>query len=77
MALRTPATGIAPCRCARPTICTQQRCSQLKSASISMRMGTDRTDGRKVLESMQAFRVEEYCWWQVGEYSFGTFMNHA
>jgi hypothetical protein len=23
---------------------------------------------------MQAFRSEEYCWWQVGEYSYDIFM---
>jgi hypothetical protein len=23
---------------------------------------------------MQAFRSEEYCWWQVGEYRYDTFM---
>jgi len=31
-------------------------------------------DFKKVLESMQAFRNEEYFWWQVAEYSFDTFM---
>jgi TRAP-type mannitol/chloroaromatic compound transport system substrate-binding protein len=29
---------------------------------------------RKVLESMQAFRNEEYFWWQVAEYNYDTFM---
>jgi TRAP-type mannitol/chloroaromatic compound transport system substrate-binding protein len=29
---------------------------------------------RKVLEVMQAFRNEEYLWWQVAEYSYDTFM---
>jgi TRAP-type mannitol/chloroaromatic compound transport system substrate-binding protein len=29
---------------------------------------------KKVLESMQAFRNEEYYWWQVAEYSYDTFM---
>jgi TRAP-type mannitol/chloroaromatic compound transport system substrate-binding protein len=28
----------------------------------------------KVLESMQAFRNEEYFWWQVAEYNYDTFM---
>jgi TRAP-type mannitol/chloroaromatic compound transport system substrate-binding protein len=31
-------------------------------------------DFKKVLESMQAFRNEEYFWWQVAEYSYDTFM---
>ena len=29
---------------------------------------------KKVLESMQAFRNEEYFWWQVAEYGYDTFM---
>jgi TRAP-type mannitol/chloroaromatic compound transport system substrate-binding protein len=29
---------------------------------------------KKVLESMQAFRDDEYFWWQVAEYSYDTFM---
>jgi TRAP-type mannitol/chloroaromatic compound transport system substrate-binding protein len=29
---------------------------------------------KKVLESMQAFRNDEYLWWQVAEYSFDSFM---
>ncbi len=31
-------------------------------------------DFKKVLASMQAFRGEEYFWWQVAEYSYDTFM---
>jgi TRAP-type mannitol/chloroaromatic compound transport system substrate-binding protein len=31
-------------------------------------------DYKKVLASMQAFRNEEYMWWQVAEYSYDTFM---
>jgi TRAP-type mannitol/chloroaromatic compound transport system substrate-binding protein len=31
-------------------------------------------DFKKVLESMQAFRNEEYFWWQVAEYGYDTFM---
>jgi TRAP-type mannitol/chloroaromatic compound transport system substrate-binding protein len=31
-------------------------------------------DFKKVLEAMQAFRNEEYFWWQVAEYSYDTFM---
>jgi TRAP-type mannitol/chloroaromatic compound transport system substrate-binding protein len=34
-------------------------------------------DFKKVLESMQAFRNEEYFWWQVAEYSYDTFMIRA
>jgi TRAP-type mannitol/chloroaromatic compound transport system substrate-binding protein len=31
-------------------------------------------DFKRVLESMQAFRNEEYFWWQVAEYGYDTFM---
>ncbi len=31
-------------------------------------------DYKKVLESMQAFRSDEYLWWQVAEYGFDSFM---
>ena len=31
-------------------------------------------DFKKVLDSMLAFRNEEYFWWQVAEYSYDTFM---
>ena len=31
-------------------------------------------DFKKVLDSMLAFRNEEYLWWQVAEYSYDTFM---
>ena len=29
---------------------------------------------KKVLESMEAFRNDEYLWWQVAEYGFDSFM---
>jgi TRAP-type mannitol/chloroaromatic compound transport system substrate-binding protein len=31
-------------------------------------------DFKRVLESMQSFRNQEYFWWQVAEYSYDTFM---
>jgi TRAP-type mannitol/chloroaromatic compound transport system substrate-binding protein len=31
-------------------------------------------DFKKVLESMQTFRNDEYFWWQVAEYTYDTFM---
>jgi TRAP-type mannitol/chloroaromatic compound transport system substrate-binding protein len=31
-------------------------------------------DFKRALASMQAFRNEEYLWWQVAEYSYDTFM---
>jgi TRAP-type mannitol/chloroaromatic compound transport system substrate-binding protein len=32
---------------------------------------------KKVLDSMEAFRNEEYFWWQVAEFSYDTFMIRA
>ena len=32
------------------------------------------TDYKKVWESIEAFRNDEYFWWQVAEYSYDTFM---
>lgn len=45
-------------------------------ASNEVNADTARTnaDFKKVLELMQAFRNEEYFWWQVAEYSYDTFM---
>jgi len=34
-------------------------------------------DFKKILDSIRAFRNEEYLWFQVGEYSFDTFMIRA
>jgi TRAP-type mannitol/chloroaromatic compound transport system substrate-binding protein len=31
-------------------------------------------DFKKVLDSMQAFRNDEYLWWQVAEYTYDSFM---
>ena len=31
-------------------------------------------DYKKVLDSMQAFRNDEYLWWQVAEYTYDSFM---
>jgi TRAP-type mannitol/chloroaromatic compound transport system substrate-binding protein len=31
-------------------------------------------DYKKVLDSMQAFRNDEYLWWQVAEFSYDAFM---
>jgi TRAP-type mannitol/chloroaromatic compound transport system substrate-binding protein len=32
---------------------------------------------KKVLESMEAFKNDEYLWWQVAEYAFDSFMIRA
>jgi TRAP-type mannitol/chloroaromatic compound transport system substrate-binding protein len=31
-------------------------------------------DFKKVIEAMQAYRSDEYLWWQVAEYTFDSFM---
>jgi TRAP-type mannitol/chloroaromatic compound transport system substrate-binding protein len=34
-------------------------------------------DFKKVLDSINAFRGEQYLWWQVAEYSYDSFMIRA
>jgi TRAP-type mannitol/chloroaromatic compound transport system substrate-binding protein len=44
------------------------------SNEVNAETAATNADFRKVLASMQAFRNEEYLWWQVAEYSYDTFM---
>jgi TRAP-type mannitol/chloroaromatic compound transport system substrate-binding protein len=44
------------------------------SNEVNAETAAANADFKKVLESMQAFRSEEYFWWQVAEYSYDTFM---
>ena len=44
------------------------------SNEVNVETAAANPDFKKVLESMQAFRNEEYFWWQVAEYSYDTFM---
>jgi TRAP-type mannitol/chloroaromatic compound transport system substrate-binding protein len=44
------------------------------SNEVNAETAAANADFKKVLESMQAFRNEEYFWWQVAEYSYDTFM---
>jgi TRAP-type mannitol/chloroaromatic compound transport system substrate-binding protein len=44
------------------------------SNEVNAETSAKNPDFKKVLESMQAFRNEEYFWWQVAEYSYDTFM---
>jgi TRAP-type mannitol/chloroaromatic compound transport system substrate-binding protein len=44
------------------------------SNEVNAETAATNADFKKVLESMQAFRNEEYFWWQVAEYSYDTFM---
>ena len=44
------------------------------SNEVNAETAAANADFKKVLESMQAFRDDEYFWWQVAEYSYDTFM---
>jgi TRAP-type mannitol/chloroaromatic compound transport system substrate-binding protein len=44
------------------------------SNEVNAETAASNADFKKVLESMQAFRTDEYAWWQVYEYSYDTFM---
>jgi TRAP-type mannitol/chloroaromatic compound transport system substrate-binding protein len=44
------------------------------SNEVNAETAATNADFKRVLESMQAFRNEEYFWWQVAEYSYDTFM---
>jgi len=44
------------------------------SNEVNAETAAGNADFKKVLDSMLAFRNEEYFWWQVAEYSYDTFM---
>ena len=44
------------------------------SNEVNAETAATNLDFKKVLESMQSFRSDEYFWWQVAEYSYDTFM---
>jgi len=44
------------------------------SNEVNAEAAAGNADFKKVLDSMQAFRNEEYFWWQVAEYGYDTFM---
>ncbi|HMJ42834.1 MAG TPA: TRAP transporter substrate-binding protein [Pseudolabrys sp.] len=44
------------------------------SNEVNAETSAANADYKKVLESMQAFRNDEYLWWQVAEYSYDSFM---
>jgi TRAP-type mannitol/chloroaromatic compound transport system substrate-binding protein len=44
------------------------------SNEVNAETAATNADFKKVLTSMQAFRDEEYFWWQVAEYSYDNFM---
>ena len=45
----------------------------LKSALVA-ETSANNADYKKVLDSLAAFRNDEYLWWQVAEYTYDTFM---
>src|SRR5919204_4971731 len=44
------------------------------SNEVNVETAASNADYKKVLDSMQAFRNDEYLWWQVAEYTFDGFM---
>ena len=44
------------------------------SYEVNAETAASNADYKKVLDSMQAFRNDEYLWWQVAEYTFDGFM---
>ena len=44
------------------------------SNEVNAKTAAGNADFKKVQDSMQAFRNDEYFWWQVAEYSYDTFM---
>jgi TRAP-type mannitol/chloroaromatic compound transport system substrate-binding protein len=44
------------------------------SNEVNAETSAANADYKKVLGSMQAFRNDEYLWWQVAEYTFDGFM---
>ena len=44
------------------------------SNEVNAETSAANADYKKVLDSMQAFRNDEYLWWQVAEYTFDSFM---
>jgi TRAP-type mannitol/chloroaromatic compound transport system substrate-binding protein len=44
------------------------------SNEVNVETSATNADYKKVLDSMAAFRRDEYLWWQVAEYGFDTFM---
>jgi TRAP-type mannitol/chloroaromatic compound transport system substrate-binding protein len=44
------------------------------SNEVNAETSAANADYKKVLDSMQAFRNDEYLWWQVAEYTYDGFM---
>jgi TRAP-type mannitol/chloroaromatic compound transport system substrate-binding protein len=44
------------------------------SNEVNAETAAANADFKRTLASMQAFRNEEYFWWQIAEYSYDTFM---
>jgi len=44
------------------------------SNEVNAKTAAGNADFKKVQDSTQAFRNDEYFWWQVAEYSYDTFM---
>jgi TRAP-type mannitol/chloroaromatic compound transport system substrate-binding protein len=70
-ALRRLLAGGAELRAFSPSI---MEAALKASNEVNAETAAVNPDFKKVLESMQVFRNEEYFWWQVAEYTYDTFM---
>jgi TRAP-type mannitol/chloroaromatic compound transport system substrate-binding protein len=70
-ALRRLIAGGTQLRAFSPPI--MDACLKASNAVNAVTAATN-SNFKKVLESMQAFRDEEYFWWQVAEYGYDSFM---
>ena len=55
------------------TQATMEACLKA-SNEVNVETSASSPDYRKVLDSMQAFRRDQYLWWQVAEYGYDSFM---
>jgi len=55
------------------TVPTMEACLKA-SNEVNAETSATNPSFKKVLESMEAFRKDEYLWWQVAEYGFDSFM---
>jgi TRAP-type mannitol/chloroaromatic compound transport system substrate-binding protein len=44
------------------------------SHEVNAETSATNADYKKIWESIQSFRTDEYQWWQVAEYGYDTFM---
>ena len=45
-----------------------------RPTSCGARLSAKNADFKKSIDAMQAYRSDQYLWWQVAEYTFDSFM---